>query len=129
MSDQATTVEELLREYQQLPEFCGMVLKSVNERGGFDSTPLHIAIYRERPHEVKILLNAGADPNAAGEYGERPLHVALNCWNPNIIEQLLRAGALPELKDKEGLDVWKVADILRVTREFAEIIDRFKRAT
>ena len=59
-SEQITNLEKLRREYQELPEFQGTPLKSVNQQGGFKSTPLHIAIYRERPQEVKTLLGAGA---------------------------------------------------------------------
>ena len=52
MSGQVTNLEQLLREYQELPEFQGTALTSVNQQGVFKSTPLHIAIYRELPHEV-----------------------------------------------------------------------------
>src|SRR4051812_38239290 len=97
-------LQTLLEEYQKLPEFEGVDLKSVNQQGGFKSTPLHIAIYREKPDEVRTLLEAKADPNASGEYGERPLQVAVNCRNREIIEQLLRAGARADLRDEKGMD-------------------------
>ncbi len=71
-------IQWLLQEYQELPEFQGVPLKSVNQQGGFKSTPLHIAIYREQPEEVRTLLEANADSNAPGEFGERPLQVALD---------------------------------------------------
>lgn len=117
-------LENLLREYQELPEFAGTSLQSVNQRGGFDSTPLHIAIYRERPKEVGTLLEAGADVNAPGEYGERPLQAAVNCKNTEIIERLLRAGAQPDLKDQEGADTWQVAEALGFRRTLEDIIAR-----
>jgi len=114
----------LLQEYQGLPEFQGTPLKSVNQQGGFKSTPLHVAIYRERPDEVRVFLEAKADPNAPGEYGERPLHVAVNCGNTEIIEQLLRAGARCELKDEKGLDAWHIAEAVNFARKFGEIVQR-----
>src|SRR6266852_6196402 len=124
MPGEITTLEQLLREYQELPEFQGTALKSVNQQGGFKSTPLHIACYRERPHEVRIVLEAGADPNASGEYGERPLQVAVNCRNRDIMEQLLRAGAQCELRDEKGMDTWQVAEALRFKEKLEEIVRR-----
>lgn len=123
-SKQMTTLEQLLREYQELLEFQGTLLKSVNQQGGFKSTPLHVAVYRERPQEVKMFLEAGADANAAGEYGERPLQVAVNCSNAEIIEQLLRAGARCELQDEKGMDAWQVAKAVRFTEKLKEIVRR-----
>lgn len=117
-------VQELLKEYQKLPEFEGVALKSVNQQGGFKSTPLHIAIYRESLDEVLALLGANADSNAPGEYGERPLQVALNCGNIEIIEQLLRAGAQCELKDDKGMNCWQIADIVGMRKRFEEIVRR-----
>jgi ankyrin repeat protein len=117
-------VQKLLEEYQQLPEFEGMILTSVNQQGGFNSTPLHIAIYRENPEEVRTLLEAKADPNASGEYGERPLQVAVNCKNRAIIEQLLRAGARTDLQDDKGINTWQFAELLGFEKELDEIVRR-----
>jgi len=79
-------IESLLSEYSNLPEFSGRTISCVHQRGGWDSRPLHIAIYRCSKQEVTILLAAGADPNAKGEYGERPLQVAINCGEKEIME-------------------------------------------
>ena len=117
-------LQRLLAEYQELPEFSGELLTSVNQQGGFKSTPLHIAIYRGSPEEVSVLLESGADPNASGEYGERPLQVAVNCGNSEIAEQLLRAGANCVLKDDEGMDAWQVAQIVGFRKKLEEIVLR-----
>jgi ankyrin repeat protein len=115
-------LQTLLEEYQELPEFEGVPLKSVNQQGAFKSTPLHIAIYRERSDEVRVLLEANADPNAPGEYGERPLHVAVNCGNLEIIEQLLRAGARCDLKDEKEMDAWLIAKSVGFTEKLEEVV-------
>ena len=107
-----------------LPEFGGIALRSVQQPGRWKSTPLHIAAYRERPDEVKIFLEAGADPNAPGEFGERPLQVAVNCFNSEIIEMLLLAGASCRLKDDKGMDVWAVATALHCKENFEGIVSR-----
>ncbi len=118
------TLQTLLQEYQDLPEFQGASLNSVNQQGGFKSTPLHIAIYREHPQEVKTFLEAGADSSAPGEFGERPLQVTVNCGNMEIIEQLLRAGARCELEDEKGMDAWQVAKAVGFTEESEKIVRR-----
>jgi ankyrin repeat protein len=124
MSRAAKTIQELLAEYQELPEFTGVSLQSVNQRGVYDSTPLHIAIYRKAPNEVTLLLKAHADPNAPGEYGERPLHVAVNCRQSEIIEHLLRAGARCDLTDDKGRDVWQLAEILHFSEQLERIYQK-----
>jgi ankyrin repeat protein len=121
MSWKMTKANQLLKEYQELPEFVGAPLESVNQRGGFNSTPLHVAIYRESPEEVQILLDAKADPNAPGEYGERPLQVAINGRNKKIVEQLMHAGAQLELKDDRGRDSIKIAEVVGFTNDLTEI--------
>ena len=127
MREQMRKVKQLLHRYQELPEYQGITLNSVNQRGGFKSTPLHIAIYRENPEEVAMLLRAKADPNAAGECGERPLHVAVNCANGKIVEQLLRAGARCEFKDDKGMDAWQVAEAVGFRQRLEEIVHRITR--
>lgn len=124
MSEKIIKLEQLLNEYQELPEYQGIILQSVNQLGGFNSPPLHIAIYRENLDEVRTLLEAKADPNIAGEYGQRSLQVAVKCRNIEIIEHLLHAGAQCDLKDENGMDAWNYASILNFKNEFEEIVRR-----
>jgi cytohesin len=51
---------------------------------------------------VKLLLEAGADPNAAQDGGFTPLHSAANNDDRESAEALLAAGADPGLKTDEG---------------------------
>ena len=115
-------LERLLQEYQELPEFSSLKLSSVNQRGGWNSTPLHIAIYRERPREVRILLEGGADPNAPGEYGERPIQVALG-QDEEIIEMLLSAGAQCDLTDDKGKNAWDWAEGLGLKDKLIALVN------
>ena len=53
---------------------------------------------------MKILLKAGADPNARAELGITPLHTAaLQSENPAVVEALLAAGANPKAKADGGV--------------------------
>jgi ankyrin repeat protein len=55
-------------------------------------------IWREDVEAVRVLLTAGADPNAIGDMSETPLHVACRVANPAIVEALLAAGARTDLR-------------------------------
>lgn len=112
----------LLAEYSELPEFEGEELTSVNQKGRWDSMPLHIAIHRKRFEEAKVLLDAGADPNAPGEYGERPLQIAVSRKLFDIAEMLLRAGARCELKDNDDMDTWQTAEMFGSEQQLQQIV-------
>jgi uncharacterized protein len=87
--------EEVLQQYaeENLPEFIGMLLTSVHQRGHFGNTPLHIACVRGNISEVSALINAGADVNAVGELDSSPLHNAVAEGHQEVVRVLLGAGA------------------------------------
>jgi ankyrin repeat protein len=58
-------------------------------------TALHWATYHDDLEQVKLLLEAGADPKAANRYGVTPLALACTNGNQEIVELLLEAGADP----------------------------------
>jgi len=121
MPGKQMTLRALLAEYSELPEFEGLELNFVNQKGRWDSAPLHIAIHRQRPKEAEILLEAGADPNAPGEYGERPLQIAVRRQRFDIVEMLLRAGARCDLKDDNGTDAWWDAESVGAKQRLQEM--------
>jgi hypothetical protein len=78
-----------------------------------EDTALHLAAAGHRVEIVRLLLAAGADPNAASNHRRSaPLHYAADgcvggpCWNPKAqvqtIERLLDAGARINAQDKNG---------------------------
>lgn len=70
-------------------------------------TPLHSAVADDAGNEVKdlvrMLLDAGADPNARSTSGGTPLHTAGFTGNVPVTKMLLAAGADPEATDAKGL--------------------------
>ena len=65
-------------------------------------TPLHSAAAGSHPGIVKLLLEHGADPNAAQDGGFTPLHSAAQNDDRESAEALLEAGADPALATDEG---------------------------
>ena len=70
-------------------------------------TPLHSAVADDAGSDVKdlvrVLIDAGADPNARSASGGTPLHTAGFTGNVPVTEMLLAAGADPEATDAKGL--------------------------
>jgi uncharacterized protein len=65
-------------------------------------TPLHSAAAGSHAAIVKLLLEAGADPNAAQDGGFTPLHSAAQNDDRDSVEALLEAGADPARANDEG---------------------------
>jgi uncharacterized protein len=65
-------------------------------------TPLHSAAAGRHPGIVRLLLEHGADPNAAQDGGFTPLHSAAQNDDRESVEALLEAGADPQLANDEG---------------------------
>lgn len=89
------TANEVLDKYKQeeLPEFCGVNLNSVNKKGVFGNYPLHVACVRGDVVKVKALLVGGAKINALGELNNTALHDATGQENLTIVELLLEFGS------------------------------------
>lgn len=73
----------------------GAVIDARIQRSG--QTPLICAAFEEKTEIVKILVDAGADPNAIDNRKETPLLNAVSKSNADTIKVLLDAGADPNL--------------------------------
>lgn len=67
-----------------------------------DSTPLHIVAYLGHVDIVKLLLEAGANPNKKDALEETPLHKAAFSNHPAIVNILLEAGANSNAQSFDG---------------------------
>ncbi|MEC5398459.1 ankyrin repeat domain-containing protein [Uliginosibacterium sp. H1] len=71
-------------------------------------SPLYVSLIKnERLEAARLLLDAGADPNA-GDY-KRPLQLALEFRNVPAMKLLLKAGADPNLTTREGQTLLAIA--------------------
>lgn len=75
----------------------------IHERNETGSTPLHLAVFSGSEEIVRMLLDAGANPNAQDLKGVTPLNTARSFNGLEEISKiLLGAGADPTLTDNEG---------------------------
>ncbi len=72
-----------------------LLAATVERDGQAGWTPLHVAVATDRREVVDLLLDAGADLEAATEHGRTPLHVALE-FAPGLVDLLLARGAEPD---------------------------------
>ena len=68
----------------------------VNVRQPDGATALHWAAYLDDLDTAKLLLGAGALPDAANELGATPLYLASENGNAALVRRLLAAGAAPD---------------------------------
>ena len=88
-------------------------------------TALHGAVARRDLEIVKMLLEAGADPNARQERGFAPLHDAAANGNAALVELLLKHGALANAKTDDG----KTPADMAAERGHKEVVERLRKAT
>lgn len=109
------TAAEVLRRYkdEELPAFCGIDLRDVNQVGLFGERPLGVASVRGNLDEIKALIEGGADINAAGERGNTALHDAVCQGNASVVKLLLQSGARLDLRNDAGQTALEVARLGR----------------
>ena len=87
-------------------------------------TALHGAVARRDVEIAKMLLEAGADPNARQERGFAPLHDAAANGNAALVELLLTHGALADAKTDDG----KTPSDMAAERGHKELVERLRKA-
>src|SRR6266404_4513054 len=97
---------------------------SLSARNAQKVTALHGAVARRDVEIVKMLLEAGADPNARQERGFAPLHDAAANGNAALVELLLKHGALADAKTDDGKNPADMA----AERGHKEVVKRLRKA-
>jgi ankyrin repeat protein len=105
------------------PDAAGLLIERGAEvdafgRGWMTGTALHSAVSRLQSDVVRILLEAGANPDVRQSAGWTPLHAAAMNGDLASIELLLGAGADPTAANDEGRSV---ADLAKESGDDATI--------
>ena len=91
---------ELVRALPLLLQNCGADIHTRDSEGW---GVLHTTQFLTRkPNAIKVLLDAGADPNTADSTGTTPLMLAAARFEPTTVKHLLAAGADVNALDHEG---------------------------
>lgn len=78
-------------------------------------TPLFNAITADRETQFRMLLQAGADPNARDARSNTPLHLAAKINDPARVLALLEAGAEPTAVNGQGVTFERYLDLMDET--------------
>jgi ankyrin repeat protein len=89
-------------------------------------TALHGAVARRDVEIVKMLLEAGADPNARQERGFAPLHDAAANGHAALVELLLKHGARADAKTDDGKTAGDMA-AEKGHKELAEMLRNWRQ--
>jgi ankyrin repeat protein len=73
------------------------------------TTALHWAAHSNATELARLLIDAGANANAANRYGETPLSLAVTTGNPALAAMLLKAGADPNTTVGDGETILMMA--------------------
>jgi ankyrin repeat protein len=104
-------VKAVLKKYQKHPEFLGIELIDVNQRGAVDDAPLHMAARLGDISDLNILVASGADINMPGDLGNTPLHNAALTGKVEAIERLLALGADAALQNEFSETPLRIAQL------------------
>jgi ankyrin repeat protein len=85
--------------------------------------PLGKAIWAGRESVVKVLLDAGADPNVLMGNEQRPLHAAVKSGHPGIVKALISKGA-----DIDSLDSLGRSPLMLALLGHGDIADQLRSA-
>ena len=107
----ARDLDEVLQSTADVlfPEVTQGARVEISSRNSDGDTPLHVMAWRADVEGVRVLLTAGADPNALGDMSETPLHVACRVANPAMVEALLAAGARTDIRGEFGVTPAEIA--------------------
>ncbi len=109
---QSPSLVQALLDGDANPNYAGSAFES-----SFESS-LELAVEGGDANVVKILIHAGANPNATAIYSA-PLNTAVRCQREDLFELLLKAGA--ELNETDSLCAASKNEDLEMTRRLLEL--------
>lgn len=123
-------LRKIFDAYKLHPEFLGIDIEEVDQRGALDSVLLHIASRMGKLDHIKALIDAGVDINARGDLDNTPLHDAALCGQAQAVALLLSLGADASLRnefEQTALDVAVLGKKEVVCKAFRKNTGKVKR--
>jgi len=93
-------LRQVIDSYRNHPEFLGVDILDVNQKGAMDDTLLHMAARMGRVQHLEVLVRSGADVNVAGDLGNTALHQAAMSGQMGAVRFLLDHGATASIKNE-----------------------------
>ena len=114
---------DLVEEIVKSAEFNPSVTMTY-EQGNTGNVPLTTLVYTasvvaggdKSAQVLRIVLDAGGDPNAGDANGDTPLHMAVGFRTPAAVHLLLDHGADPNIKNHSGRSALDVARLMKRDR-------------
>src|SRR5262245_32875977 len=97
------TLDDVLKRIGDVAEFCEGPPADPNQRGLFDTYPLHVAAVWGDCEAIRILIEAGARIDQRGEHGFTPLMEAVAQGHRDAVFLLIDLGAGAERNDDGDL--------------------------
>lgn len=96
----SSDLSAVLDAYSGHPEFLGIHIVDVNQKGAMDSRLLHIAARLGRVDHMEVLVRAGAELDAKGDLGNTALHEAAMSGQAESVRFLIACGADMGIKNE-----------------------------
>ena len=104
------TLQEVLEDVAQQDDFADIHPIGVNTRGHSGTTPLHFMATLGDDKAAQLLLNAGAEIDAADANGYTPLHEAIILGHANFVAFLVSKGASISCRNQDGDTALELAE-------------------
>lgn len=104
------TLEEVLNDAAESPDFAGIHPVDINTRGHSGSTPLHFMAVLGDDKAARLLLDAGAEIDAADENGHTPLHEGVLLYHVPFVRFLISRGASLTARTSAGYSALDLAE-------------------
>ena len=104
------TLEEVLSDVAETPEFSQLDEVTPRSRGANGETPLHWMATLGDSRGIELLIQAGAEVDAVDNNGTAPVHEAVAARQLAAVRALIGAGATPDLRNGEGKTPLEIAE-------------------